>query len=65
MEKSIQEKIEALEKLAQASSLKSSLKVKKVSAPVEDSLSRLIKTQKDADIFMAQIDAIVRMERNK
>ena len=65
MKANIQDKINHIKKLSKASTGNYSVKGKKVSRDTEDSLSKSIKSQKDADNFMAQLHAVIKMGQGK
>ena len=65
MNKIIQDKINAIEKLAQKSKGHASSNNKKDAVNTEDSLSRLITNKKEADIFMAELNAASRAAQGK
>ena len=65
MKGNIQDKINGFKKLAEASRVEYSLKEKKISSTVQDSLSRAITNQKEADLFLAELEAAIKMAREK
>ena len=64
MKKSIQDKIDAIKKLAQSADAQSYVKSKK-SASRQDSLAKVITTQKQADEFMADLETAIRLAHRK
>ena len=65
MKANIQDKINDIIKLSKTSTGNFSVKGKKASIDTEDSLSKSIKSQKDADNFMAQLHAVIKMGQGK
>ena len=65
MKQSIQDKINNLKKLAETSPLKPSPKDKKSSITAGDSLAKVIKTQKEADAFMADLETAIKMAQSR
>lgn len=65
MKKTIQDKINSIKKLAQASSVDHSLKKRKSSTTVQDSLSKAITNQKEADLFLAELEAAIKIAQKK
>jgi hypothetical protein len=59
MKKEVQEKIDAIKKQAQASK-PSSTRTTRLSGE-EDSLSKLITNQREADIFLAELEAAIKL----
>lgn len=65
MKQSIQDKINGLKKLAQTSPLEPSPKNKKTSITATDSLAKVIRTQKEADAFMADLETAIKMAQSR
>jgi len=65
VKKSIQDKINDIKKLAQASSADYPIKEKKSSTRAQDSLSKAIRNKKDADIFLAELEAAIKMAQKQ
>jgi len=61
----IQDKINGFKKLAEASRVDSSIKEKKGSTTVQDSLSKAITNQKEADLFLAELEAAIKIAQGK
>jgi hypothetical protein len=61
----IQDKINGFKKLAKASNVDYSLKEKKISTTVQDSLSKAITNQKEADLFLAELEAAIKIAKEK
>jgi hypothetical protein len=62
---SLQDKINKLKQMAAASKENFSSTGKKTSIEVRDSLAKAITTKKDAVIFMAQLDAAIKIAQEK
>lgn len=60
MKQSIQDKINDIKKLAQTSSAAYPVKERKNSIPVQDSLAKAIRNQKEADIFLAELELAIK-----
>jgi hypothetical protein len=66
MKPTIEDKINAINKLAESSKGYVSSKPKKMVANTEDSLYKVITNKKDADIFLAELDAAFKLaQKNK
>lgn len=65
MKKSIQDKINDVKKLAQASSVDYPIKEKKSAVHAQDSLSKAITNKKDADLFLAELEAVIKMAQKQ
>lgn len=62
MKQSIRDKINEIKKLAQTSPLEST-KAKRSSISTDDSLAKIITTQKEADTFMADLETAIKIAR--
>jgi hypothetical protein len=62
MEKTIQEKLDHYRRIAERSAGQES---KSNTAGQPDSLSTVIRTKRDADMFMAQLDAVAKLAREE
>jgi hypothetical protein len=65
MKPTIEDKINAIYKLAESSKGHVSSKPKKMVANTEDSLYKAITNKKDADIFLAELDAAFKLAQIK
>jgi hypothetical protein len=65
VKKEIQDKIDAIKKLAQASSAGYTVKEKKNPINVQDSLVKAIRNQKEADIFLEELEAVIKKAQKK
>lgn len=65
MKKSIQDKIDAIKKQAQASSATYPVKERKRSINVQDSLVKAIRNQKEADIFLEELEAVIKKAQKR
>lgn len=63
MKQSIQDKINGLKKLAKTSPLEPS--PKKTSITAGDSLAKVIRTQKEADAFMADLKVAIKLAQSR
>jgi hypothetical protein len=61
----LQDKINKLKQMAEASKENFSSKGKKTSIEVSDSLARAITNKKDAAIFLAELDAAIKIAQEK
>lgn len=61
MKKNIKEKIDRLKKLAKESPLEPTPNAKKSAITMEDSLAKIIITQKAADAFMTDLDSAIKL----
>jgi hypothetical protein len=60
VKKSIQDKIDAIKKQARASSAAYSVKERKNPMAAQDSLAKVIRNQKEADIFLAELETAIK-----
>ena len=65
MKETLQDKINKLKQMADASKENFSSKEKKTSIAVSDSLAKSITNKKDAAIFMAELDAAIKIAQEK
>ena len=65
MKQSIQDKINEIKKLAQASSAAYSVKERKNPMAAQDSLVKAIRNQKEADIFLAELEAVIKKAQER
>jgi hypothetical protein len=61
----IQDKINGLKKMAEASRMAYTTREKETSVPGQDSLSKTITTQKEANIFLAELEAAIKIAQGK
>jgi hypothetical protein len=65
VKKTIQDKIDDIKKRAEASNEDYSINKKKSSISVQDSLSKAITNKKDADLFLAELEAAIKIAQEK
>ncbi len=65
IKQSVQDKIDRMKKLAKESNSKSADSKKRSSISREDSLAKIITTQKQADVFMADLETAIRIAQEK
>jgi hypothetical protein len=65
VKKSIQDKIDAIKKQAQASSATYPVREMKNPMAAQDSLAKVIRNQKEADIFLAELEAVIKQAQKK
>jgi hypothetical protein len=65
VKQSIQDKINDIKKLAQASSAAYPVKERKNPIAVQDSLVKAIRNQKEADIFLEELEAVIKKAQKK
>ena len=65
MKKSIQDKIDAIKKQARESSAAYSVKERKNPMAAQDSLAKVIRNQKEADVFLAELEAVIKKAQKK
>ena len=65
MKETLQDKINKLKQMAEASKENFSSKEKKTAVEVSDSLARSITNKKDAAIFMAELNAAIKIAQEK